>query len=106
MTALGAKRAYPLYVDETADLWPFVSISAGVRGRQILIATTAYCIGLLLPGERKSVEPMAAKIEPARVSDRHQSMHHFVADAPMLPRAPRGSLGPESAITFYGRTEW
>jgi SRSO17 transposase len=41
----------------------------------------AYLTGLLLPGERKSVEPMAAKIEPRRVQARHQSMHHFVASA-------------------------
>ena len=40
-----------------------------------------YCTGLLLPGERKSVEPMAARIEPSRVSARHQAMHHFVATA-------------------------
>jgi len=26
-----------------------------------------YCTGLLLPGERKSVEPMAARLEPAQV---------------------------------------
>ena len=42
----------------------------------------AYVSGLLLPGERKSVEPMAAKVDPHRVSARHQSMHHFVASAP------------------------
>ena len=41
----------------------------------------AYCTGLLLPGERKSVEPMAARIEPARVQARHQSLHHVVAKA-------------------------
>ena len=41
----------------------------------------AYLSGLLLPGERKSVEPMAAKIDPRRVGARHQSMHHFVAKA-------------------------
>ncbi|HEU5321833.1 MAG TPA: IS701 family transposase, partial [Methylomirabilota bacterium] len=41
----------------------------------------AYLTGLLLPGERKSVEPMAAKIDPRRVPARHQSMHHFVATA-------------------------
>jgi len=41
----------------------------------------AYCTGLLLPGDRKSVEPMAALIDPARVRSRHQSMHHFVANA-------------------------
>jgi SRSO17 transposase len=42
----------------------------------------AYVKGLLLPGERKSIEPMAAKIDPRRVQARHQSMHHFVASAP------------------------
>ena len=42
----------------------------------------AYVAGLLLPGERKSVEPMAAKLDPRNVESRHQSMHHFVAQAP------------------------
>jgi SRSO17 transposase len=42
----------------------------------------AYMKGLLLPGDRKSVEPMAARIDPRRVRARHQSMHHFVATAP------------------------
>jgi SRSO17 transposase len=41
----------------------------------------AYVTGLLLPGERKSVEPMAAKVDPQHVPARHQSMHHFVANA-------------------------
>src|SRR5512136_458246 len=47
----------------------------------------AYVAGLLLPGERKSVEPMAARIDPRHVESRHQSMHHFVADAPWDERA-------------------
>ena len=42
----------------------------------------AYCAGLLLPGERKSVEPMAARLAPEEVSAKHQSLHHFVAKAP------------------------
>jgi SRSO17 transposase len=42
----------------------------------------AYLTGLCLAGERKSIEPMAARIEPRRVRARHQSMHHFVANAP------------------------
>jgi SRSO17 transposase len=42
----------------------------------------AYLSGLLLPGERKSVEPMAAKVDPLHVRARHQSLHHFVAQAP------------------------
>src|SRR5690242_2166409 len=41
----------------------------------------AYATGLLLPGERKSVEPMAARPDPARVGAAHQSLHHFVAKA-------------------------
>ena len=40
-----------------------------------------YLTGLLLPGERKSVEPMAAKLDPTRVRARHQSLHHFVASS-------------------------
>jgi SRSO17 transposase len=42
------------------------------------------CRGLLLPGERKSVEPIAALTAPARVSAKHQSLLHFVANAPWL----------------------
>jgi SRSO17 transposase len=41
-----------------------------------------YCTGLLLPGERKSVEPMAARLAPDHVRQTHQSLHHVVADAP------------------------
>src|ERR1700674_1511235 len=41
-----------------------------------------YCLGLLMPGERKSVEPMAALTAPARVPAQHQSLLHFVGNAP------------------------
>src|SRR3954463_5675131 len=41
-----------------------------------------YCRGLLLPGDRKSLEPIAAVTAPARVSAKHQSLLHFVANAP------------------------
>ena len=41
----------------------------------------SYCTGLLLPGDRKSVEPMAARVEPGRVQATHQSLHHLVAKA-------------------------
>ena len=40
-----------------------------------------YLKGLMLPGGRKSVEPMAARIQPQNVRSAHQSMHHLVADA-------------------------
>ena len=45
---------------------------AGLRG---------YCTGLMLPLERKSVEPMAASLDPLHASARHQALHHFVAQA-------------------------
>jgi Cys-tRNA(Pro)/Cys-tRNA(Cys) deacylase len=37
VTPLAAKRAYPVFIDETAELWPTVSISGGMRGLQILL---------------------------------------------------------------------
>jgi Cys-tRNA(Pro)/Cys-tRNA(Cys) deacylase len=42
VTALAAKREYPVFVDETIELFEVVSISAGVRGLQILIAPADY----------------------------------------------------------------
>jgi SRSO17 transposase len=46
------------------------------------VPLTNYCKGLLLPGERKSVEPMAARLAPDNVGRMHQSLHHLVAAAP------------------------
>jgi len=42
VTALAAKRGFPVYVDETIELFDVVSISAGIRGLQILIAPADY----------------------------------------------------------------
>ena len=42
---------------------------------------SGYCTGLMLPLSRKSVEPMAARIDPLHASAKHQSLHHFVAKA-------------------------
>ncbi len=39
----------------------------------------SYCTGLMLPLSRKSVEPMAARVDPLHASARHQSLHHFVS---------------------------
>jgi Cys-tRNA(Pro)/Cys-tRNA(Cys) deacylase len=38
VTALGAKKAYPVYADETMEICEVISVSAGVRGTQILLA--------------------------------------------------------------------
>jgi Cys-tRNA(Pro)/Cys-tRNA(Cys) deacylase len=42
VTALAAKREFPVYADETIELFDVVSISAGVRGLQILLAPGDY----------------------------------------------------------------
>jgi Cys-tRNA(Pro)/Cys-tRNA(Cys) deacylase len=42
VTALAGKREYPVFVDETIELFDVVSISAGIRGLQILIAPGDY----------------------------------------------------------------
>ena len=39
-----------------------------------------YCLGLVMPGERKSVEPMAAITAPGRTAAQHQSLLHFVGE--------------------------
>jgi len=42
VTALAAKRDFPVYIDETAELFETISVSAGVRGTQILLAPGDY----------------------------------------------------------------
>ena len=54
--------------------------AAGHADRRAPLAR--YCMGLLLPGDRKSVERMAARLAPGNVRRTHQSLHHLVADAP------------------------
>lgn len=38
VSPVGTKKLYPFYLDETADLWDVISVSAGVRGCQMLVA--------------------------------------------------------------------
>lgn len=58
----------------------YVATLSDVLGHADRVAPLkAYCTGLLLPGARKSIEPMAARIAPARVQATHQALHHFVA---------------------------
>ena len=42
VTALGMKKDYPVFADETIELWETVSVSAGQRGLQIVIAPADY----------------------------------------------------------------
>src|SRR4051794_4533425 len=42
VTALGSKKTYPVYLDETAELFDTISVSAGVRGTQMLLSPADY----------------------------------------------------------------
>ena len=58
-----------------------------------------YTTGLLWPLARKSVEPIAARIDPARVSAVHQSLHHFVAQAEWSDEVLLAGVLPKIAAT-------
>jgi len=42
VTVLGAKKAFPVFADETIEMWDRISVSAGVRGTQIILAPEDY----------------------------------------------------------------
>jgi Cys-tRNA(Pro)/Cys-tRNA(Cys) deacylase len=42
VTALASRRSYPVYVDETIELFEVISVSAGVRGTQIIVSPADY----------------------------------------------------------------
>src|SRR5271155_1804138 len=57
------------------------SLTRRVGHADRVVPVENYTKGLLLPLERKSVEPMAARLAPGNVRQMHQSLHHIVADA-------------------------
>ena len=66
---LGSEARFAAYVEALASVMGHADRTGPLRD---------YCTGLMLPGERKSVEPMAARTAPARVSAQHQSLLHFI----------------------------
>jgi SRSO17 transposase len=69
---MSAAERFERYMEHLASGLGHADRHAGLRG---------YCTGLLLPLKRKSVEPMAASVDPLQASARHQALHHFVAKA-------------------------
>jgi SRSO17 transposase len=67
------EKRFAAYVNGLAE-------AAGHQDRQSPLLN--YCKGLLLSGERKSIEPMAARLDPERTQAMRQSLHHLVAKAP------------------------
>src|SRR5215467_11943592 len=80
--AEGSEERFASYVEELASV-----IGHADRVEPL----EAYRIGLLLPGERKSVEPMAGISAPERISAQHQSKLHFSgsSDEKVLGRCAR-----------------
>ena len=59
----------------------YVEGLAGVIGHKDRVRPLRdYCLGLMMPCERKSVEPMAAVTAPSRTAAQHQSLLHFVGE--------------------------
>ena len=69
---MNAGQRFEHYMEHLAGGLGHMDRHAGLKG---------YCTGLMLPLSRKSVEPMAARVDPLHASARHQSLHHFVAKA-------------------------
>jgi len=67
------QRRFAAYIEGLAT-------AAGHQDRQTPLKN--YCKGLLLPGERKSMEPMAGRLDPENIQATRQSLHHLVAKAP------------------------
>jgi len=69
---MSASERFDRYMEHLASGLGHSDRHAGLRG---------YCTGLMLPGARKSIEPMAARLDPLHASARHQALHHFVSRA-------------------------
>ena len=69
---MNAADRFDRYLEHLSEGLGHSDRHAGLRG---------YCTGLMLPLSRKSVEPMAARVDPMHASARHQALHHFVAKA-------------------------
>jgi SRSO17 transposase len=69
----GSEARFLAYVEALASVLGHVDRAGPLRD---------YCTGLMLPLERKSIEPLAAATAPERVSAQHQSLMHFVSSSP------------------------
>src|SRR5437899_7619567 len=80
----GSEARFAAYVEQLGTALGHADRQAPMRD---------YCLGLLMPIERKSVEPMAAVTAPAPVAAKHQSLLHFVGNAPWSDAAMLAKVG-------------
>ncbi len=74
--------------DSEARFATYVEALVGVIGHADRASPLRdYCLGLLMPVRRKSVEPMAAITAPTRVAAQHKSLLHFVGNGPWSDQA-------------------
>ena len=71
---MNATERFDHYLENLSEGLGHSDRHAGLRG---------YCTGLMLPLSRKSVEPMAARVDPLHASARHQSLHLRHAPQPL-----------------------
>lgn len=82
VTIFGAKKAYPVYVDETVILFDKISVSAGARGTQIILTPDDYL---------RAARTLNVPVETA---DLTKPIH---AGAPPNPGAPPNAGAPDHA---------
>jgi len=75
MSAQSCQSSEEQKFDEYVD-----ALAAAMNHPQQKERLHGYCSGLLLPGERKSMEPIAAHLDPDRVQAMHHSVQHFITE--------------------------
>lgn len=91
----GARR------ENEARFAAYVDSLAGVLGHADRAGPLLdYCTGLLMPCERKSVEPIASMVSPARAAAAHQSLLHFVGQSAWSDEAMLAKVRELAAPTF------
>jgi Cys-tRNA(Pro)/Cys-tRNA(Cys) deacylase len=66
VTVFGAKKAYPVFADETIELFDEISVSAGVRGTQLILAPADY-----LRAAEATVADLTKESKPAESHEAH-----------------------------------
>jgi SRSO17 transposase len=95
-TSAAMERRFEEYVSELGTV---VGNDARRRGLE------DYVGGLLLPGGRKSMEPIAERLDPDHVSRRHQSIQHFVSEARWSDAAVRERVRAEVIPALRARAD-
>ena len=67
VTVFGARKAFPAFVDETAELFDEISVSAGVRGTQLILSPADY-----VRASEATVADLTKDLRPAEIHEGNQ----------------------------------